>query len=48
MAAGESEQVDALIDWAKSGPPSAVVNDLQTEALHYEAEFSSFEIYHGR
>lgn len=49
VAAGESERVDALIDWAKSGSPSAVVNDLQTEALHYEAgEFDTFEICHGR
>ena len=45
IAAGETEPVDALIDWAKSGPPSAVVNDLQTEVLHYEAgEFDTFEI----
>jgi acylphosphatase len=45
VAAGETKQVDALLDWAKSGPPSAVVNDLQTEVMKYEAgEFDTFEI----
>ena len=45
VAAGETEAVDALIDWARSGPSSAVVNDLQTEAMDYkDGEFNSFEI----
>lgn len=49
IAAGETKLVDALIDWAKSGPSSAVVNDLQTEVLHYETgEFSTFKICHSR
>ena len=46
VAAGEAEAVDALIDWAKSGPPSAVVNDLQTEVMDYkDGEFDGFEIH---
>ena len=46
VAAGEAEAVDALIDWAKSGPSSAVVNDLQTKVMDYkDGEFDSFEIH---
>lgn len=45
VAAGENTQVDALIDWAKSGSPAAKVNDLKTETLEYrEGEFDHFEI----
>ncbi|MEM8828661.1 MAG: acylphosphatase [Cyanobacteria bacterium P01_G01_bin.19] len=46
VALGESDRVDALIDWARSGSPSAVVKDLQIEVLadcNIE-EFTSFEI----
>ena len=28
IAAGKADAVDALIDWAKTGPSEAVVNDL--------------------
>ena len=45
IAAGEVEAVNALIDWTRSGPSSAVVDDLQTEVMDYEdSEFNSFEI----
>ncbi|MDJ0588382.1 MAG: acylphosphatase [Pleurocapsa sp. MO_226.B13] len=45
VATGEKEKVDFLIDWAKSGPPSAQVEDLQLEVMdNNNAEFSSFEI----
>ena len=45
VAAGEADAVDALIDWAQSGPSEAVVDDLQTEVMDYQnAEFNSFEI----
>ena len=45
VAAGKAEAVDALIDWAKTGPSSAVVDDLQTEVMDYKnGEFDSFEI----
>ena len=45
VAAGKAEAVDALLDWAKSGPPSAIVKNLQTEMKDYQdGEFNSFEI----
>lgn len=45
VAEGEAEKLDALIDWAKLGSPSAVVNNLKTEVLNnHESEFSTFEI----
>ncbi len=45
VAAGEDTKVDSLLDWAKSGSPSAEVDDLQTEILEYqEGEFTRFEI----
>lgn len=45
VAAGEADRVDGLIDWARSGPSSATVNDLQTEVLDYnDGEFDSFTI----
>ena len=45
VAAGEDDKVDALIDWAKSGSPSARVDDLQTEVMKYqEEEFDRFDI----
>ena len=45
VTAGEAEAVDALIDWARSGPTSAVVDRVQTEVMDYkDAEFNSFEI----
>ena len=45
VAAGEAEQVDALIDWAKSGSPSAVVKNLAVEVIANDSEeFAGFEI----
>lgn len=45
VAIGETEKVDTLVEWAKSGAPSAVVNNLQLEVMEYrEGEFSDFEI----
>ncbi len=45
VAAGEEPAVDTLIDWAKSGPSSAIIDDLQTEVMDYkDTEFDSFEI----
>jgi acylphosphatase len=31
VAEGEAEKLDSLINWAKSGSPSAVVNNLKTK-----------------
>ena len=45
VAAGEAERVDKLMDWARSGSPSAIVNNLQLEVVDYSnGEFSNFEI----
>lgn len=45
VAEGEAKKVDALIKWAESGPPSAVVNNLKVEVLADDGEeFEGFEI----
>ena len=45
VAEGEAEAVDALIDWAKSGPPSAVVKNLEIAVMTNNLEkFAGFEI----
>ncbi len=33
VAFGEAAKVDALMEWAKSGSPSAVVNNLEVEVI---------------
>ncbi|HEY9768284.1 MAG TPA: acylphosphatase [Coleofasciculaceae cyanobacterium] len=45
VAAGEAAKVDALMEWAKSGSPSAVVNNLKIEVLTNNLEeLADFEI----
>lgn len=45
VAAGEAEAVNALMTWARSGSPVAVVDHLQVEVMNYQdAEFDNFEI----
>lgn len=45
IAAGKTKAVNALLDWAKSGPSLAVVDELQIEVINYkDAEFNNFEI----
>ena len=44
MAVGKSERVNALLKWASSGSPSAVVNNLEVEVLSDVEEFKDFEI----
>ena len=44
IATGEVEAVDALIQWAESGSPSAVVNNLKVEVIIDVEEFKDFEI----
>lgn len=44
VAAGETKLVDALIEWAKSGSPSAVVNNLKVDMITDVEEFKGFEI----
>lgn len=44
MAVGEIEAVNALIEWAKSGSPSAVVKNLKLDLINDLEEFEGFEI----
>ncbi|MEL6442086.1 MAG: acylphosphatase [Cyanobacteria bacterium J06621_8] len=44
LACGEPKNVDALLEWAKSGSPSAVVNGQKIEVVADIEEFDSFEI----
>lgn len=46
VAAGEAATVDALLKWAESGSPEAVVNNLKVELIDIDngEEFKSFEI----
>ncbi|WP_319422286.1 acylphosphatase [Pleurocapsa sp. FMAR1] len=45
VTVGETKLVDALIEWARSGSPSAVVNDLNFEVIQDTGEqYQGFEI----
>lgn len=44
VAVGENSAVDALVEWAKSGSPSAVVRDLTVETMNNTENFTAFEI----
>jgi len=44
---GEKPKVGAMLEWAKKGPPGAIVNDLELIWEEYKAEFANFEIKHG-
>jgi acylphosphatase len=44
VAVGEVDAVDALIEWARSGSPEAVVNNLEVELIDNGEEFKGFEI----
>ena len=44
IAVGKVEAVNSLIEWAKSGSPSAVVNNLKVDAIADVEEFEGFEI----
>jgi acylphosphatase len=41
---GEKAKVEQMLIWAKSGPPGAIVNDLDLSWEEYRGEFSNFEI----
>jgi acylphosphatase len=41
---GEKEKVKEMIEWAKKGPPGAIVNHLDLVWEEYRGEFNSFEI----
>ncbi len=45
IAVGKAEPVDALIEWARSGSPSAVVNNLNFEVIQDTGEeYQGFKI----
>jgi acylphosphatase len=44
VAVGEVDAVDALTEWAESGSPSAVVNNLKVETITDIEEFKDFKI----
>lgn len=46
VALGQAEKVDKLLQWARLGPPSAIVNSLEVEVItdNDEEEFPDFEI----
>ncbi len=45
VACGEAEKVDKLLDWAKTGPSSAVVDDLKVEhTTEVTVKSNSFKI----
>jgi acylphosphatase len=44
VAVGEAAKVDALLKWAESGSPEAVVNNLEVEVITDVEKFKGFEI----
>jgi acylphosphatase len=44
LAEGEREKLEKLVDWAKKGPASARVDDLQIDWQEFKGEFGGFEI----
>jgi len=41
---GEEEEVEAMVQWCRQGPPSAQVAELIIQPEDYRAEFQSFSI----
>lgn len=46
LAAGNDDQVDRLIRWARQGPPGAQVMDVQVEPLSPGSFLEGFSILH--
>ena len=44
IAVGEVEAVNRLVEWAKSGSPSAIVKNLNLDLISDVEEFEGFEI----
>ncbi len=44
VAQGEDEPVDALMDWARLGPPLSEVAEVRIREMAGDAEFRSFEV----
>jgi acylphosphatase len=41
---GEEQDVEAMVQWCRNGPPSAQVTELIVQPEEYQGEFSSFSI----
>ena len=41
---GDQDQVDAVLEWCKEGPPHAQVSDVKVEWEKYAGEFSGFDV----
>ncbi len=41
---GEEQDVEAMVQWCRQGPPSAEVAELIAQPEEYRGEFSSFSI----
>ena len=44
IAVGESAKIDALVKWAKSGSPNAIVDNLDIKSINKNEQYSNFEI----
>ena len=44
LCEGTPQQVEALIEWCRSGPPAARVHDVEVTWQPYKGEFRSFEV----
>jgi len=46
VAQGDEERVDALMDWARIGPPMAEVTELRVREMAENEMFTAFEVLH--
>jgi acylphosphatase len=44
VAAGDDDKVDALVLWAKHGPPLARVHEVKVKPLESNEEFTGFRV----
>lgn len=44
LAEGDIEQLQALYDWCREGPPDARVEDIQREVENVSGQFPDFEV----
>lgn len=47
VAEGDEEKINKFIEWAKHGPPSARVDNVEVKKGKYTGEFSDFKIDYG-
>ena len=48
LAEGEKDKLEELVNWAKKGPESARVDDLEISWQEFKGEFEDFEIRYNR